>query len=265
MQKAKGEFGLSAAENMTWWRESWSAPPEILDLADRDVHVWRASLDVPPARVQAFAGTLSEDERERAGRFFFDRDRSRFIVCRGVLRAILGRYLHVEPELLKFCYSRHGKPALSIASDGDAPRFNVSHACGLALYGVTLGRAIGIDVERIRPELASDQIAEQFFSSREIAALRALSPASRLLGFFNCWTRKEAYIKARGEGLSLPLSGFDVSVAPSAPTVLLSVPYESEQTSRWLLRELFPGPCYVATIAVEGHDWQLRCWQWPEA
>ncbi len=242
----------------------WLHPPETLQLSNDEVHVWRATLDVGLARVHGFERTLAADERARAARFHFDTHRNRFIVSRGVLRTILGRYLGIEPDRLQFRYSSHGKPALSAGSESNSIRFNVSHAGGMALYAITTDREVGIDVERIRPDFANEEIAERFFSPREIAALRALSPQSRLEAFFACWTRKEAYIKARGEGLSLPLDRFDVSLAPGQPAALLAVQDYSEEATRWTIRELVPGSDYVAALAVEGHNWRLECWQWPE-
>jgi 4'-phosphopantetheinyl transferase len=242
--------------------DAWIAPPSTPMLADREVHAWTAAMDLAPARVHELAGVLSADERERAGRFFMERDRRRFIACRGLLRTILGRYLGVAPQSLGFRYGPYGKPAVSTTSGEHPLRFNVAHAEETAVYGVTKGGEIGIDVERVRADFATDEIAERFFSSGEIAALRTLGPAERLEGFFRCWTRKEAYIKARGEGLSLPLSRFDVSLLPGEPAALLSTYDDPREASRWSLRDLPVGPGYVAAIAVEGRDWRLRCWRW---
>src|SRR5207244_11453763 len=122
---------------------------------------------------------------------------------------------------------------------------------------------VGIDLEYIRAEVADEPIAERFFASREIAALIGLPAPLRAEGFFNCWTRKEAYIKARGEGLTIPLDAFEVSLAPEEPAALLRVDSDPAEASRWSLQALAPGPGYVAAIAVEGRDWQLRCWEWP--
>jgi 4'-phosphopantetheinyl transferase len=231
-------------------------------LVDSEVHVWEAALDLPAAQVRAISEVLSADEWERAHRLVFERDRRRFIVCRGVLRTILGRYLGAAPGSLRFRYSRHGKPALWSASGEHPLRFSVSHAEDTALYGVTAQRDIGVDIECVRADFATDDIAERFFSRREISSLGTLSPADRPQAFFRCWTRKEAYLKARGDGLSLPLSRFDVSLLPDEPAALLSAPDDPRETSRWSLRDLPAGPGYVAAIAVEGHDWQLRCRRW---
>jgi 4'-phosphopantetheinyl transferase len=244
---------------------SWAAPPEDLRLGDRDVHVWKASLDVGPLCVGRFAEILSEDERARALRFVFAPDRDRFITCRGILRALLGRYLRVAPDSLRFTYNAYGKPVLSTGCGREAYRFNVSHVQGMALYGVTIGREIGIDVERVRPDVVSDQIADQCFSRRELAAFRGLSPAGRVEGFFRGWTRKEAFVKARGEGFAYPLGEFDVSLGPTESAALLSTPRDPLETSRWSLEEVLAGPDYIAAIAVEGRGWRLRRWQWTDS
>jgi 4'-phosphopantetheinyl transferase len=208
--------------------------------------------------------TLSADERARADRFYFQKDRERFIVGRGLLRTILGLYLDTKPEHLRFCYSSYGKPALSKGRGSDTLHFNLSHSDRLALYALTGSREVGVDLERNRPELAVDEIAEHLFSPREVAMLRALPPSMRQEAFINCWTRKEAYIKARGDGLAIPLNEFDVTLVPGEPACLRSTRGDPHEASRWSLQELAPGPGYVAALAIEGHNWRLRCWQWPE-
>jgi 4'-phosphopantetheinyl transferase len=238
----------------------WCIPPETLVLGRDEVHVWRTDLDQTTSQIQSFHDTLAADERERAARFHFERDREHFIVARGILRAILGSYLNQPPGCLSFCYSSYGKPALAGAPDGNAIRFNVSHSHGAALYAVTRGREVGIDLERIRCGLAVMEIAERFFSRREVATLQTLPAEAQHQAFFCCWTRKEAYIKARGEGLSLPLDQFDVSLAPGEQDALLG-----SEASNWLLQELAAVPGYVAALAVEGRSWRLTCWQWPDA
>jgi 4'-phosphopantetheinyl transferase len=241
----------------------WPAPPETPALGRNEVHVWRATLHQNPSQIQSFLHNLAADEQARADRFCFKRDREHFIVARGVLRAILGGYMNRAPECLSFCYNSHRKPALTGESDGDAIRFNVSHSDGVALYVVTRGREVGIDLERIRFDLAVAEIAERFFSQQEVAMLRTLPTEVQRQAFFRCWTRKEAYIKARGEGLSLPLDQFDVSLAPGEPAAILGSQLDPSEASRWCLQELTPAPGYVAALAVEGHDWCLTCWQWP--
>jgi 4'-phosphopantetheinyl transferase len=226
------------------------------------VHVWRVALDVPPSRVEPLAALLSAEEQARASRFVFDRDRVRFTVARGALRTILAAYLDGSAHALAFEYTAHGKPFLRLASGRPDIRFNVSHAGSVALVGAALGREIGVDVERLREDVATGAIAERFFSPAEVDALRALPEDARCAGFFNCWTRKEAYVKARGEGLSMPLSVFDVSLAPGEPAALLAVRGDPLERARWSLEALAPRTGYVGAVAVEGTGWRLRCWEW---
>ena len=206
---------------------SRSSPANALAIGRDEVHVWQATLDRTPSELQSLFDSLAADERARAGRFHFDRDRVRFVVARGVLRAILGRYMNRAPVSLSFRYGSHGKPALAGEADGDAICFNLSHSNGVALYAIARHRAVGVDLERIRFDLPVVEIAERFFSRREVAALRMLPSEQQHQAFFCCWTRKEAYIKARGEGLSLPLDQFDVSLAPGEPAALLGTQRES--------------------------------------
>jgi 4'-phosphopantetheinyl transferase len=242
----------------------WLVPPERLILGSNAVHVWRVSLDQSPSQIALFRNHLDDDERSRADRFYFSRDRERFIVARGILRAVLGRYSNRAPESLSFSYSTHGKPALASETGIDAIRFNLSHSHGTALYAFTRGREVGVDLEFIRCDLEAEQIAERFFSHSEIEALRALPPSLREYAFFLCWTRKEAYIKARGEGLSTPLDQFDVSLIPGEPAALLSAQSDSDDVLRWTLRNLIPASGYAAALATEGRDWTLSCWEWPQ-
>ena len=242
----------------------WEVLREPMGLLSREVHVWRASLEQPPRCLEKLVATLSPDERERAGRFHFDRDRHRFIAARGTLRAILGGYLNVEPVKLRFCYSEHGKPSLETEIAGGRLRFNVSHSHELALFGVAEGRDLGVDLEWIRSDVANEKIAERFFSSEEVRVLRGLPPDIQGDAFFNCWTRKEAYIKAIGEGLSMPLDRFVVSLAPGESPALLSAngSASDDEVSRWTFHELFPGRGYKGAIVAEGRDLELKCLDW---
>ena len=243
----------------------WLSPSETLTLGCHEVHVWRATLDQSPSQIQSFLLNLAADERARAERYYFENDREHFIVARGVLRAILGSYLNRAPECVSFCYNSHGKPALVGEPDGDGIRFNVSHSHGVALYAVTRGREVGIDLERIRDDVAVVEIAQRFLSSPEVAMLLSLPTEAQRHAFFRCWTRKEAYIKARGEGLSLLLDQFDLSLASGEPDAILGTQRDPSETSRWSLQELTPAPGYVAALAVEAHGWRLTCWQWPDS
>ena len=243
---------------------SWFPSPETLILGDNEVHVWRASLELPSSQVQRLRRNLSEEELERAERFHFERHRDHFIGARGLLRTILGRYLMTDPGKLQFRYGPKGKPELAGKASQRPLHFNVSHSHGLALYAVTREHEIGVDVERIRPDLAGEKIAERFFSSREAATLRELPAHMRQKAFYTCWTRKEAYLKAIGQGITLHLDQFEVSVAPGEPAVLLSINGDPKEASYWSLKGLDPGPGYVGALAVKGHGWDLRCWHWKE-
>ena len=231
-------------------------------LASDEVHVWLAHLNQLEANTQSFVEILAPDERDRAGRFHFEKDRVRFIQTRGILRTILARYLQSDAAHLSFDYNAYGKPSLA-GQEGRAPalHFNLSHAHEMALYAFTLQREVGIDIEFIRNDFDCEEIAGRFFSKREVEMLRSLPVRQRTEGFFNCWTRKEAYVKARGQGLSLTLDRFDVSLAPGEPATLLSVRDKIGETQHWVLQELNPAAGYVAAVAVEGSGWQLFCWQ----
>jgi 4'-phosphopantetheinyl transferase len=243
-----GENQHVEAASITALLPPWRSRPGTLVLGCDDVHVWHARLGQTPSRIESYYDTLAADERARAARFYFEKDRTHFIAARGVLRAILGCYLSRAPQYLQFCYGPHGKPALA---DEPYIRFNVSHSHGVALYAVTRDREVGIDIEHIRSDLAITEIAERYFSPPEAALLRALPTELQRQEFFRCWTRKEAYVKARGEGLSLPLDQFDLSQTFEGP-------------DGWSLQDLAPAPGFVAALAVAGRGSNLTCWQWPE-
>lgn len=245
--------------NSDW---TWLAAPASPTLSKEEIHVWRAHLDGAVARTEWLRRTLAPDEVQRAGRFRFTEDRHRFIVARGLLRAILARYLSVPPEQVRLCYGVCGKPALAAQPLGGEVHFSVSHSHDLALYAIARGRRVGIDVEHIRPIPEARQIVERFFSVQERALFRALAPDERVEAFFRCWTYKEAYMKAQGEGLTLALDRFNVPVAPGEPGKLLNVDGDPWEASRWSLWELRPMPGYAAALAAEGCGWHLSRWQW---
>jgi 4'-phosphopantetheinyl transferase len=228
-------------------------------MKDDEVHVWRFHLDCNASDVLGMQQILSSDELTRANRFVFKLDRVRFIMARGMLRIILSRYFEKKPNQLRFNYSSYGKPSLADISGEDMLRFNVSHSHGLAMYAVTRNREVGIDLERIIPGIEFEQIAKQFFSTRENIILREIPKGkARERAFYNCWTRKEAYIKARGEGLSLRLDQFDVSLSPDKPAKLLKHYKHPHEVYRWSLKEIQPAQGYAASLVVEGKNWHLR-------
>lgn len=236
---------------------TWSLAPQRLELASDEVHVWRASLDCEASVLSRLHALLSPDERSRALRLFFEADRSHFVTARGILREILGRYLELSAADIQFTYGVHDKPGLEQEHPGSPLRFNLSHSHGIVVYAFARGRELGIDIEQIRPSFAGEEIAERYFSAHELAELRALPPESRAKGFFLCWTRKEAYVKAHGGGLQIPLDSFDVSLTPGHPETLWST-----DSSRWTLRSFEPAPGYAAAIVGEGSNWRRRFLEW---
>lgn len=229
-----------------------------------EVHIWQASLDQSDSYVQYLEQVLSEDEQIRARRFYFERHNKYFIVGRGLLRMILGGYLHIEPCSLQFCYTSKGKPALTKLFGDSMISFNLSHSHGVAVYAITYGRKIGIDIERIRPISYAERIADRFFSDNEKTVFRSLPDHQKLRGFFNCWTRKEAYLKAVGDGLAGSLDKFEVTITPGEQARLLHIEGEPQEVSRWSIHDLAPGSGYAAALAVEGHDWHIRFRQWED-
>ena len=187
----------------------------------------------------------------RADRFCFDKDRKKFIVRVGILRTILGRYVGVEPNALRFIYGKRGKPMLADLFLNGSIHFSMSHSEGLALYAFTCDHEMGVDTEFIRDIPEMDQIAERFFSARENAVFRSLPASKKREAFFNYWTRKEAFIKAVGEGLYLPLDAFDVSLVPGKPARLLRTDENLGIASRWFIQELKPAPGFAGALALE--------------
>jgi 4'-phosphopantetheinyl transferase len=239
------------------WQSAAQPPPLTTD----DVHVWRFALDFGAATLERLRETLADDERRRAERFHFDEDRRHFIAGRGGLRCLLAAYLGRQPQEVRFAYGNYGKPRLADEHGGD-PRFNLTHSHGLALLALTRGREVGVDVERLRDmERDGEGLAERFFSANESATLRSLPVESRREAFFHCWTRKEAYIKAKGQGLALPLDQFDVALHPDDAT-LLATRFDPDDARRWAMRSLLPGEGYVGALVVEGHAWRLWCGEW---
>ncbi|CAA9250906.1 MAG: 4'-phosphopantetheinyl transferase [uncultured Chloroflexia bacterium] len=240
----------------------WRVPHADIDLTGNDVHVWRASLSAPARTVQRFQEALSVDEVVRAARYAFAHDRDHFIVARGMLRTILGRYLQLRPGHLRFRYNPYGKPALTAGAGYEQLSFNLSHSHGMVLYAITPTRAVGIDLEQVRDEPVCEQIAGRFFTPQEHAGLCAVPSPMRQAAFFTCWTRKEAYIKARGDGLSHPLNAFEVSVGPGAPARLVRTHNNPAEAEQWSMLEIEPGQGFVGTLVVEGHDWNITHLQW---
>lgn len=240
--------------------EEWDENTGLAVIREREVHVWRARLDWPADQLRELERFLQDDELERARRFRFAVHRSRFVSRRGVLRVLLSRYLRTPPEDIDFEYAQQGKPSLA-KHHGSNIRFNSSHSHDLALFVLTDGREAGIDVERIQPDFRDHSIPERFFAPGEAAMLRALPLRQQPKAFFELWVRKEAYVKARGLGLSLALDSFEVPLADDAP-VRPSNPMAGADIGRWMMRGLHPAPDYAAALVVEGHAFIPHCWNW---
>jgi 4'-phosphopantetheinyl transferase len=211
-----------------------------------EVQIWCARLDVGSEELHAFNKHLSTDEKERAARFAIAVERNRFVAARAILRELVGAYVHELPVSLSFECSALGKPRLHRRPGAPDLRFNLSHSHNLALFAFSLGREIGVDIEKILPKFANAGIAEQYFSVREQEELRAIPNEHRAESFFRCWTRKEAYIKARGDGLDIPLDSFTVSVERNESPKLWSADSEN-----WKIYALKVQPGFVGAMVVE--------------
>jgi 4'-phosphopantetheinyl transferase len=229
-------------------------------LPEDEVQLWRVDLEAVRTAESRWQKILSSDELARAARFHFQRDRQHFVAARALLRTILASYLATDPNSLTFSYSKKEKPSLGPVLADSKVTFNVSHSGGVALLAFSRGREVGVDVEQVRRDFDLEAIARRFFSSDEQNQLFALPADEKVPAFFRCWTRKEAYIKATGDGLSLPLSQFDVSLAAGEKNALRATRPDSSEARRWLLQEVPGGADYVAALCVRGHDWKLNDW-----
>ena len=261
--------------------------------AGSEVHVWALALNVPPQIVEALPSLLSPAELQRAARFHFEVDRHRFIVAHAGMRLLLGHYLQQPPASIQFSYGPQGKPALAAGSEPGL-EFNLTHSANLALVAVTRGASIGVDLEHLTLVPDADALVARFFCPREQVAFKRLSASQRTLAFFNLWTRKEAWLKATGEGIGHLLGQVEVSFLPGQPAQLLSLPHLEQrggprpgapaslpangqprkhagtdadpscQAAAWSLYALEPAPGFVGAVALAAPTARLRCWSWPE-
>ena len=216
-----------------------------------EIHIWRKPLEPESGEVDRLRRLLSPDELERAARFRFESSRIEYIVSRGTLRTLLGSYVGVSPRKLTFVYSEYGQPSLALSESYDQLNFNVAHSGKMALFALAKGRRIGIDVEQLRTDFSVAEIAERFFSVAERTTLRELPREQQPAAFFRCWTRKEAFIKALGEGLSHPLDHFDVSLAADQPAALLATRPDPNEARSWMLCDIQVPTSYAAALAAE--------------
>ena len=250
---------------MTTFSPRSAAPGLTLDPGE--IHIWSISLDPPPDRAERLSRLLAQDEKERADRFRFDRHRRQYAVGRGALRTLLAAYLGTRPELISFSYGPRGKPFLAepLAAGAGGLQFNLSNSDEMALVGFVRGVEIGVDIEYMKSMPDCLEISERFFSQSEREVLRSLPREVKEEGFFNCWTRKEAYLKAVGEGLAAPLDSFDVTLAPGEPPRMLTLEGDAARAARWTFRHFRPAEKYIGALAIEGAppaggEWKVSTW-----
>jgi 4'-phosphopantetheinyl transferase len=238
-------------ENAPPWFPAATPPP----LLDNELHVWRASLDLSPDVRRRLQGTLNSDERKRAEKFLIPQARERFVAARGILRELLGAYLEVDADKVALSYAPEGKPKLSPEHNSKIC-FNLSHSDGMGLFAFAKDHEIGADIEYIKKEFRGMEVASHFFSEEEIAALAKLPPNQTDQAFFGCWTRKEAYVKAHGQGLSVPLRSFTVEFTQSKQVL------RDEAGARWSCYALEAAPGLAGAVVAEGENWSVKYCQW---
>ncbi|MFN8178110.1 MAG: 4'-phosphopantetheinyl transferase superfamily protein [bacterium] len=236
----------------------WNPPPLHPDLAEGEAHLWRIDQS-PGALLEERRALLSADEIARSERYRFARHREHFVMRRGALRSILAAYVRADPRELTFRVSAHGKPELAGVAESRL-RFNVSHSEALALVAVTRGPDLGVDVELVRPLPEMDRLAREVFSPAEYGEYCNVAAPERPLAFFHGWTRKEAWLKGRGEGLLGDLASFDVTLTPGRPAHLVRVAAAPDEPRHWCLRDFTPLPGYAGALAVRAESCEVACW-----
>ena len=232
---------------------AWLPQDNAFAVPAGEVQVWCVFLERLAGENANFSQLLSPDEHEKAGRYYFQGHRDNYIIRRGVLRTLLGRYGDVDPQQVRFVYGRWGKPALDPEHHpGIDLNFNVAHSRDIALLAFARQAELGVDIEYLRPLPDAEQIAARYFSEHEQLTLAGIAQDQKMAAFYNCWTRKEAYIKALGSGLSTSLDSFAVSIVPGEPARLLQVDDKPDETGRWAMDSWQPGPGTIAALVVEG-------------
>jgi 4'-phosphopantetheinyl transferase len=239
----------------------WRTPAGDLRLGPKHVHIWRVGVEVDDSELTRLRASLTEDEQQRAARFQFPALRRRFSAARGILRELLGSYLQLSPDRLRFVANRHGKPYLTPECSAEL-RFNLSHSGDMAMIAIATAREVGIDIEQIRPVPSGDQIAERFFTPAEAGRIRSLPAEQRAQAFFDCWVRKEAFVKATGQGVSFGLDRFEMPVAPGDSSAMLLSFRCPPDVQDWSLLPLEPCPGYVGAAVAAGTDWVPVLWHW---
>lgn len=228
-----------------------------IHLAGDEIHVWSASLAQPADVIENFSALLSADEKARAERFYFPKDRAHFIVGRGLLRQFLGKYLDLDPAWVELCYGPFGKPALKSGDTHHTLQFNLAHSNGLALYAFCWNRALGIDLEHHRP-IEEDDFAAQVFAASESALISSLTGEQKRRAFFTIWTCKEAFFKASGDGLTKPIDQAEITLDAGQTASLVSIAGDRQQAAGWQLKTFQPATNFQAALAFHGADAAIR-------
>lgn len=243
-----------SAQHLKYSEVSWKTVDVFPSISLGSVHLWRSNLTVCPSKLSLFWNVLSQDEKNRAYRFRFEKDRMHFIVARGTLRILLGKYLGKTAQSLRFTYSKYNKPMLENEQD---LQFNISHAAGIGLFSFTPKSDIGVDLERVNESIEVQKLAGRFFSENEVQTIFALPMKLQAKAFFYAWTRKEAFIKGHGEGLSLPLDQFEVSILESDIVELKSIAWSPNEANQWSLYSFEPQGNIMGALAVKGEVKEL--------
>ena len=255
---------MTSNRNTTLTEEisKWDPSPLWPSLQGEDVHVWLANLNQPDSVAGWLLSTLNKDERHQAGRFHFNRHRVHYIASHGILREILSRYLRIPPQAIRFRFGVKGKPSIDAENSDETVHFNMAHSGSYALYAISRRPKTGADIEKVREIIDRDQFVSRNFSMIEVDTYQNLPHKLQEEAFLNCWTRKEAYIKAIGDGLHKPLDQFSVSITPGEPARLVNIVGDPKSGSQWTLRGFNPVSGYVAAIAVKGVIRNLERWMW---
>ncbi len=240
----------------------WHMPEHFPPLDHHEVHVWCVPLTASPPELQRLRQFLSRDEQARAERFLFEKHRHRFAVGRGYQRELLARYVHAAPASLAFQYEGLGKPRLTDSTENAGLCFNFSNSGDLGLLAITLNAELGVDIEKIRELSDMSGLANRFFCVEEAEFISAQEGRDRLAAFFRCWTRKEAYLKAIGKGLTVPLNRVVVSTEADGPAEIISIGDSASKATQWRLAHLQPAAGYIGAVALPRHGDAIRCWSW---
>ena len=239
----------------------WNKSPVELRLDNACVDVWRSQIDLSAAKISEYRSMLCEEELKRTEKFTFPNKQEEYVVTRGLLRSALALVLKEDPASFSFKYSESSKPYLTTEVDRQAVAFNVSHSHGQALVAISLDRKLGVDIEKIRPEVEYEKLAERFFSKAEHKALMQCAAEERVAAFFATWTRKEAFVKAVGKGIAFGLSEFDVNVDANAPPKMLHTRWDADDVNNWHMANIESVNSHMATVVADGRAFKLRLWQ----